>query len=152
MTFEVCTVKLNIRGQNYHTNVLKNVTPAEYRLLQQIHSPYAVVFNGLAEDKIDYAYKITAEGRKRRPRNQAELQEKLILRYGEKLFTQVFPGVNPALPKTFKEIEILTTADVDKAEQGVEEVWEDIPTNTTDIDLSLDTKLQTNRARVAQKV
>lgn len=142
--FEVATVKLDIRGQKYHTNLIKNVTPAEYRLLQAIHTPYAVIFDKVQEDpKILYIKKPTPDGIKRRPVNAAELREKLVLKYGEKQFAHVFPGAAPVLPKTFDEIKehIMTDKILEEAEQGADAGWEDIPAEPAkDIDLSLDSK------------
>lgn len=116
-TFETCTVHFSMTGrtgteQVFNTSVRKNVTPAEYLILEDMHGKHNVKFieqTDPAGEFAGYVQKGKTQVKRYRPRSHDEEVHRLRSWYGERAFQSVFPTKNPHLPYTFSEARIHTS-------------------------------------------
>lgn len=99
--FETARVELRIRSQNVNTVYLNKITPPEFLIMQQAHGKDAAKILGLQGPDIEQKFNEVGD-MLQRERPPEALKEKLISKYTEKVFAEVFPGANPILPFTFE--------------------------------------------------
>lgn len=100
MQYGTCKVRLS--GELNNEILKSGVTPAEILLLRQVHG-------------VDAVHQVSAKGTDKRPHR--EEVERLSNTYGAKVVAAAFPGLNPQLPVTFKDIGVdaVSVAGVDVA-------------------------------------
>jgi hypothetical protein len=100
-----CNVTVRVGGSLLNTVRLLDVSPAEIQVLQHIHGDDAVV-------------DICSAGNDQGKQNIDE-EARLVAKYKQRAFSEVFPGKRPQLPKTLKDIGIdLNADDDDKPRRG----------------------------------
>lgn len=110
--FETCSAEFKMRGktgteQVFNTSVRKDVTPAEFRILQAIHGKDAVEVMEVTGPALeDDGYEEDGTTKRFRPRTEQEELDRLIAWYGQKEVRRVYREENPELHMTFASARI----------------------------------------------
>lgn len=141
-SFETYRVKLQMRGQHFHTVYANKITAPEYLIMRSIHGEGTIELIEKQGDAVELRLSENGDWL-RRTMPVKTLVEKLVSKYGVENFKKVFPGENPILPFTYAD------AGIDQENNTIniddDEDWEIIPAPIPDkADKSTMAPLRTN--------